>query len=104
VGLTEDAARERGYDVAAASYPAAALAKPYYLAAERGLAKLVYDRGTRRLLGLHVAARGAGELVQGFALAVRLGATVDDVAEALYVFPSYGEAVHYAAEAAAAAG
>jgi pyruvate/2-oxoglutarate dehydrogenase complex dihydrolipoamide dehydrogenase (E3) component len=42
--------------------------------------------------------RGGSELVQGYAVALKLGATVDDVALAHYVFPSYGEGIHYAAE------
>ena len=43
--------------------------------------------------------RGGAELLQGFAVALRLGATVDDVAFAHYAFPTYGEGLHYAAEA-----
>ena len=39
-------------------------------------------------------------LVQGYALALRLGATVDDLALGHYAFPTYGEGLHYAAEAA----
>lgn len=46
--------------------------------------------------------RGGAELVQGFATAIRLGATVDDVAFGHYAFPTAAEAVHYAAEAAIA--
>jgi len=104
VGLTESEARERGFDVETASYAASALLRPYYAAARddspRGLVKLVFEHGSRRLLGLHVVARGAGELIQGFGLALRLGATVDDLALAHYAFPTVGEGVHYAAEAA----
>jgi mercuric reductase len=104
VGLTEEEARARGFEVETSSYAAAALLRPYYAAPRdatpRGLAKLVFERGSRRLLGLHVVARGAAELVQGYALALRLGATVDDVAHAHYAFPTVGEGVHYAAEAA----
>jgi mercuric reductase len=106
VGLTEDEARGRGFEVEISSYAAADLLRPYYSATRdatpRGLAKLVFERGSRRLLGLHVVARGAGELIQGFAVALRLGATVDDLALGHYAFPTAGEGVHYAAEAATA--
>ena len=40
--------------------------------------------------------------MQGYALALRLGATIDDVADGFYALPTTGEAVHYAAEAALA--
>ena len=100
VGLTEEQARDQGFDVETASYDAKDLIRPYYLDdAPRGLLKLVFERGSRRLLGLHAAVRGGSELLQGYALALRLGATVDDLALAHYAFPTYGEGLHYAAEA-----
>ena len=101
VGLTEQEAREQRFEVETSVYAARDLLRPYYLAdAPRGLVKLVYERGSRRLLGLHVVTRGASELVQGFAVALRLGVTVDDLALGHYAFPTYGEGIHYAAEAA----
>ena len=107
VGLTEDEAREQGFEVETVSYAARDLLRPYYLTRQqdtpRGLIKLVFERGSRRLLGLHIATRAAGELIQGFAVAMRLGATVDDIALGHYAFPTHGEGVHYAAEAALAA-
>jgi mercuric reductase len=102
IGLTEPDAIEAGHDVGVAAYLARDLVRPYYNAAReempRGLLKLVYDRGSRRLLGIHAAVRGGAELVQGYAAALRLGATVDDLALTHYAFPTYGEAIHYAAE------
>jgi mercuric reductase len=101
VGLTESEAREFGFEVETSVYRTRDLLRPYYLTDEpRGLVKLVYERISKRLLGLHVAARGASELVQGFAVALRLGVTVDDLAVGHYAFPTYGEGIHYAAEAA----
>jgi pyruvate/2-oxoglutarate dehydrogenase complex dihydrolipoamide dehydrogenase (E3) component len=103
VGLTETEARESGFEVETSVYRSRDLLRPYYLTDHpRGLVKLVYERGSKRLLGLHVAARGASELVQGFAVALRLGVTVDDLAVGHYAFPTYGEGIHYAAEAALA--
>jgi pyruvate/2-oxoglutarate dehydrogenase complex dihydrolipoamide dehydrogenase (E3) component len=106
VGLTEDDARAAGFDVETSVYPTANLIRPYYTlprdAPAHGLVKLVYERGSRRLLGLHTVVRGGAELTQGFATAIRLGATVDDLAYGHYAFPTAGEAVHYAAEAAIA--
>ncbi|HEX6702058.1 MAG TPA: NAD(P)/FAD-dependent oxidoreductase [Gaiellaceae bacterium] len=100
VGLTEGDARERGFDVETASYDARSLIRPYYLDdAPHDLLKLVFERGSRRLLGVHAAVRGASELLQGYALALRLGATLDDLALSHYAFPTYGEGLHYAAEA-----
>jgi mercuric reductase len=101
VGLTEEQARSQGFEVEISTYDAKALIRPYYVDdAPHGLLKLVYERGSRRLLGLHAAVRGGSELLQGYALALRLGATVDDLALGHYAFPTCGEGLHYAAEAA----
>jgi len=99
VGLSESEASERGFDVDTVSYAAKDLLRPYYVDAPHGLLKLVFERGSRRLLGVHAVIRAGSELVQGFAVALKLGATVDDLALGHYVFPSYGEGIHYAAEA-----
>jgi hypothetical protein len=53
------------------------------------------------VLGLHVVTPGASDVVQGFAVAIRLGVTVDQLATAHHVFPSIGEGVKAAAERAA---
>jgi pyruvate/2-oxoglutarate dehydrogenase complex dihydrolipoamide dehydrogenase (E3) component len=71
-----------------------------YLDARFGLYKIVFDARSRRVLGLHVVAPGASDVVQGLAVAIRLGATVDDLAQAHHVFPTIGEGVKAAAERA----
>jgi len=71
-----------------------------YVGLEHGLFKVVFDRSTRRVLGLHVVSRSAGEIVQGFSLGLRLGATVEDLAAMQHVFPTFGEGVKAAAERA----
>jgi mercuric reductase len=100
VGLTEAAATEQGYDVDAVVHPLAGVTRAQYVAAKHGLFKVVFDAATRRVLGVHVVSRGASDIVQGLALALKLGATVDDLALAHHVYPSYGEGVKAAAERA----
>ena len=98
-GLSEAAAREQGHDVAVATHDAV---KRFQFVDERhGLFKIVFDRGTGRVLGLHVVSRSAGDVVQGFSAAMRLGLTVDDVAAMHHIFPSFGEGLKAAAEQAA---
>ena len=98
VGLTEEQAREQGHDVGVARNER--VKRFQFIGAEHGLFKIVFDRGSRRVLGLHVVSRSAGEIVQGFSLGLRLGATVDDLAEMHHVFPTFGEGVKAAAERA----
>ena len=99
VGMTEEQAREQGLDVDVARNE---YVKRFSFIGERnGLFKIVYERGSRRVLGLHVLSRNAGDIVQGFSLGLRLGATVDDLAAMHHVFPTFGEGIKAAAERAA---
>jgi mercuric reductase len=98
VGMTEEQAREQGLDVDVARNE---YVKRFSFIGERaGLFKIVYERGSRRVLGLHVLSRNAGDIVQGFSLALRLGATVDELAAMHHVFPTFGEGIKAAAERA----
>jgi mercuric reductase len=81
VGLTEQEARVGGIEYETASHDIKYVQRSSYKEQKRGLYKIVYETGTRRVLGLHVVAPNAGEIVQGFSLGLRLGATVDDLAE-----------------------
>ncbi|MFL5946378.1 MAG: dihydrolipoyl dehydrogenase family protein [Gaiellaceae bacterium] len=100
IGLTEAEAREQGLDFGVATHPLSAVTRAQYTGAKHGLFKLVYDRATRRLLGVHVVSRGASDIVGGLAVAFALGATVDDVAQIHHVYPSYSEGLKAAAEQA----
>jgi mercuric reductase len=98
VGLTEEQASEAGHDVGVARNDR--VKRFSYIEAKHGLFKIVFDRGTRRVLGLNVVSRNGGDVVQGLALALKLGATVDDLAGMHHVYPTYGEGVKAAAERA----
>ncbi|TML29087.1 MAG: NAD(P)/FAD-dependent oxidoreductase [Actinobacteria bacterium] len=101
VGLTEAEARARGYDVGVATHPVRAVTRAQYYGTKRGLYKIVYDRASRRVLGVHVVSRGASDIVGGLAVALGLGATVDDLAAVHHVYPSFSEGLKAAAEQAA---
>jgi mercuric reductase len=98
VGLTEEQAREAGHDVGVARNDH--VKRFSFIEAKHGLFKIVFDTQTRRVLGLHVVAPGAIEIVQGLSIALRLGVTVDELAEAHHTFPTFGQGVKAAAERA----
>ena len=100
VGLTEAEARGGGYDVGVATHPLRAVTRAQYYGMKHGLYKIVYDRPTRRVLGVHVVSRGASDIVGGLAVALGLGATVDDLARVHHVYPSFSEGLKAAAEQA----
>jgi mercuric reductase len=102
VELTEEDAREQGLEYETVVHPAKVVRRSSYIDQEHGLYKIVFERSSRRVLGLHVVTRGASDVVQGLSVAMRLGLTVDELAEAHHVFPTFGEGVKAAAEQARA--
>jgi len=99
VGLTEEQANEQGFEVETARNEH--VRRFAFIGAKHGLFKIVFDRSSRRVLGLHVVSRNAGDIVQGLSIGLRLGVTVDELAAMHHIFPSFGEGVKAAAEQAA---
>jgi pyruvate/2-oxoglutarate dehydrogenase complex dihydrolipoamide dehydrogenase (E3) component len=100
VGLSEQEARDQGIDHEVVTHDIEHVQRSSYKEHKRGLYKIVYEPGTRRVLGLHVVAPNGGDIVNGFSLGLRLGATVDDLAAMHHVFPTFAEGVKAAAEQA----
>lgn len=75
VGLSEEDAREHYKDVVIYRSRFRALKLTMSDREERTLVKLVVDGESDRVLGCHVLGEGAGEIIQGFAVALRAGAT-----------------------------
>jgi mercuric reductase len=100
VGHTEMDAEEQGFEAETVVHQLRNLRRASFVEAKHGLYKIVFDRPSRRVLGLHVVAPGASDIVQGLSIAMRLGVTVDELARAHHVFPTFGEGVKAAAEQA----
>jgi mercuric reductase len=100
VGLTEVEAAERGHDIGVVKHPLPFVTRAQYTRAKHGLYKIVYDRETRRVLGVHVVSRAASDIVGSITPALMLGVTVDDLALMHHVYPSYSEGLKAAAEKA----
>jgi glutathione reductase (NADPH) len=92
VGLTEEQAAARfGDDVDV--YEASFKAMRFALAErdERTLMKLVVQRSTDRVLGAHMVGQDAPEIIQGFAVPVRMGATKADFDATIGIHPTAAE-------------
>jgi len=100
VGLTEAEAIGHGHDVDVVKHPLSSVTRAQYWKSRHGLFKIVFDRATRRVLGVHVVSRGASDIVGSLAPALKLGVTVDDLAQVHHVYPSYSEGLKAAAEQA----
>ncbi len=90
IGLTEEAAREReAIEVYCTSFrpmQTAFAGKP-----ARALMKLIVSTATRRILGCHIVAPAAGEMIQLVGIAVKMGATKEDFDRTVAVHPTMSE-------------
>jgi mercuric reductase len=100
IGLSEQEAIEQGLDVDTVQHPLRVVQRASYTNTKRGLYKIVFDSRTRKVVGVHVVARGASDIIQGFAVSMRIGVTVDDLITAHHAFPTFGEGLKAAAEQA----
>ena len=100
IGLTEAEAIAAGSQVGVVKHPLSAVTRAQYVGAKHGLYKIVFDRASRRVLGVHVVSRAASDIVGSLAVALQLGASVDDLALVHHVYPSFSEGVKAAAEQA----
>jgi glutathione reductase (NADPH) len=91
VGLTEAAARERFGDVRIFRSEFKALKHTLSGSSERTLMKLVVDAASDRVVGLHMVGADAGEIVQGFGVALKAGATKAQFDATIGIHPTAAE-------------
>jgi NAD(P) transhydrogenase len=97
VGLTEDEARERGIDPVVGRARFHDNARGAIIGDRSGMTKLVFDRATRRLIGVHCVGERACELVHVGQTAMLLDGTVDTLVDMVFNYPSLSETYKYAA-------
>ncbi len=98
VGLTEGQAREAGYDVKTSLLPLEHVPRALAARDTRGLIKLVADQATDRLLGAHVLAAEAGEVIQVAVLALKAGYTTRELATTIFPYLTMVEGLKLAAQ------
>jgi len=91
VGLTETEARARYGDVAVYRSTFRALKHTLTGGPERTMMKLIVDRASERVVGLHMVGHEAGEIVQGFAVAIKAGATKAQFDATIGIHPTSAE-------------
>jgi dihydrolipoamide dehydrogenase len=94
VGLTEKAAKERGYEVKVGSFPFVGNGKAIALGEDQGMVKTIFDAKTGQLLGAHLVGAEVTELVQGFVIAMQLETTEEDLMHAVFPHPTLSEMMH----------
>jgi dihydrolipoamide dehydrogenase len=99
VGLTEDEAKARGYDVRVGTFPFGVLGRAKMAGESEGFVKIVAERKYDEVLGVHMIGPRSTELVAEAVLALRLECTVEELIRTIHAHPTFSEAVGEAAHA-----
>ncbi len=91
VGLTENQARQNGYEIRSDSVLFRTLGKSQVTGEIAGQLKLVSEVGGGRILGVHIIGPNATELISEGTLALKKGCTVNDLAETIHAHPTLSE-------------
>lgn len=98
-GLSEEQAKAAGYDVAIGRFRLAALGRARTVGTSDGMTKIVGDKKTDLVLGIHIVSPTAESMIAEAVLAIEMGATVDDIGLSMHPHPTFAESVMEAAEA-----
>ncbi|KAG2486255.1 hypothetical protein HYH03_015079 [Edaphochlamys debaryana] len=101
VGLTEDEAKAKGYETKTGKFSFMANSRARAVGDTDGMVKIVADKKTDKLLGVHIMGPNAGEMIHEAVLALEYGASAEDIARTCHGHPTLSEAVKEAAMATA---
>ena len=94
VGLTEEKAKEAGYDVKAGTFPFIGNGKAIALGEAEGFTKTVFDAKTGELLGAHMVGAEVTEMIQGFVVGKTLETTEAELMQTVFPHPTISESMH----------
>ncbi len=94
VGLTEEKAKQAGHEVRVGRFPFVGNGKAIALGEDQGLVKTIFDARTGQLLGAHMVGAEVTELIQGFAIAMTLETTEEELMRTVFPHPTLSETMH----------
>ena len=97
VGMTEAEAKRQGFEVRVTSLDLEHVARAKAERNTKGFIRLVADEKTNRILGAHILAPSAGEVIQSATLAVKFGLTIEDLTDTLFPYLTQVEGLKLAA-------
>jgi len=98
VGLTEAEAKGKGIEVQIGRMPFSASGRAMAVGETEGFIKIVADKKTHQILGVHIVGPSASDLISEGALALEMAAFLEDVGLTIHPHPTLGEAVMIAAQ------
>jgi dihydrolipoamide dehydrogenase len=99
-GYTEDAAREKGYEIKVGKFPFTASGKASAEGDREGFVKLIFDARYGELLGAHMIGAGVTDMIAEVIVARKLETTGHEIIKSIHPHPTMSEAIMEAAAAA----
>lgn len=99
VGRTEEELKRDGVDYAVGKFPFTANGRARAMLHTDGFVKILADKATDRVLGVHIVAHGAGEMIHEAAVLMEFGGSSEDLARTCHAHPTLSESVKEAAYA-----
>lgn len=100
VGKTEEELKEEGRDYKSGVFPFAASGRAKAMRDASGMVKLLADKHTDRLLGMHIIGAHSSELIGLAVTVMEFEGTSEDIARTVFAHPTLSEAIHESALAA----
>ena len=97
VGMTEEDCRKKGIECATGRAAYRNNARGQIIGDMRGLIKIVFERASLKLLGVHIVGENASELLHVGMMVMQFGGTINAFIDCVFNFPTIGEAYKYAA-------
>jgi dihydrolipoamide dehydrogenase len=94
VGMTESRARAAELTIKIGRFPFVGNGKAIALGEDQGLVKTIFDATSGRLLGAHMVGAEVTELIQGFAIAMGLETTEEELMNTVFPHPTLSETMH----------
>ena len=94
VGLTEKAAKEKGYELKVGRFPFIGNGKAIALGEPEGLVKTIFDAKTGELLGAHMVGAEVTEMIQGYVVGKTMEATEAEFMHTIFAHPTLSEMMH----------
>ena len=93
VGLTEEAAIEKGFEIKVGKFPLRALGKAVAVGQTDGFVKIIFDKKYGELLGCHIIGVNATDLISEVSLARDLETTYNEILGSIHPHPTLSEAI-----------
>lgn len=97
VGYTEEQLKDKGIAYNTGSFPFSANGRAKALGNTDGMVKILADKNSDKVLGVHIVGPGAGDLIAECTIAMEFGGSAEDIARSFHAHPTLSEVVREAA-------